>query len=164
MDLLTQIFPQIMGDATRARLGAALGAAGLAAGGSDGFVHRQNDVGNAQFARRARQAIAATGAAHAGDQPAAPQLGEQLFQIGKRDVLPRGDVGQRHRAGVGFDVGGIAGQVGHGHDRVSSLGAQPHGSSFSANRRFSLLFDPPPGVEKPQATGMPDGPGYRVPD
>ena len=89
-------------------LGAALGAAGLAAGGGDGLIHRHDDVGDAQFAGGTRQAIAAARAAHAGHQSAAPQLGEKLFQIGQRNVLALGDVGQATGLARPWGFGGIA--------------------------------------------------------
>ena len=81
MDLLAQFFPKIMGDAARAGLGAALGTVGAASCGRDRLIYRNNDVGDAKLARRPRQAIAAARTAHAGDQPAPPKLGEELFQI-----------------------------------------------------------------------------------
>ena len=84
MNLLSQLFPQIMGHAARPGLGAALAAAGLAAGGGDGLVHRQNNVGDAQLAAGPRQAIAAARSAHAGDQAAPAQLGEKLFDGARR--------------------------------------------------------------------------------
>ncbi len=51
MDLLTQFLPQIVGDAARARLGAALGTVGAAARGRDRLIHRHNDIGDAKLVR-----------------------------------------------------------------------------------------------------------------
>jgi len=45
-------------------------------------------------------APAAARAAHAADQPAAPELGEKLLQIGQRDLLALGDVDVASRGSV----------------------------------------------------------------
>ena len=60
-------------------------------------------------------------------------------------------------------VGGIAGQIGHCHHRITSLGAQPHDRFPSVTGRFSLLFHPPPGVERQRRVDAWYR-GYRVPE
>src|SRR6185436_16702202 len=47
-----------------------------------------------------REVIAAAGAPHAGNQLGAPQLAEELLEIGKRDVLTLADRRERNRAAV----------------------------------------------------------------
>jgi multidrug efflux pump subunit AcrA (membrane-fusion protein) len=55
----------------------------------------------------------------------AAQAGEQLLQIGQRDLLPVGDLGQGHSPAAAAILG-MRGQVGHRHHGVTSLGAQSH--------------------------------------
>ncbi len=139
MDLPPQLFPQIVGHAARRRAGAAHRASGMAARGRDRLVHGQDDVGDAYVGGGAAEAIAAAGPAHAFHQPAAAQLGEKLFQIGQRNLLALGDVGQRNRL-----VGRLVlGQVGHGHDGVTAFGAQSHGNTPDRSMRLFLAFRGP---------------------
>ena len=106
---------------------AALGAlaahrrSGLASGGADRLVDGQHDVRYADCLRRPGQQVAAAGPTHGAHQAATAQFCEQLFQVGQRDVLARGDFRQRHRGAVA-----VAGKVGHRHHRVSALGGQFH--------------------------------------
>jgi hypothetical protein len=88
------------------------------------LVHGQDDVGDGGVAGLAGQAVAAAGAPGADHQPFAAQPGEQLFEIGKRDLLTGGDLGQGHGPALRLVL--AAGQIGHGHHRVASLGAQAH--------------------------------------
>ena len=44
--------------------------------------------------------VAAAGAAHRAHQAAAPELGEELLQVGQRDLLALCDLGQRYRSHV----------------------------------------------------------------
>src|SRR5213082_2365446 len=63
VNLPAEFLPQIMGETTRSRAGAAFRAAGLAARRADRLVDGEDNVGDAQFARRAAQAIATAGTA-----------------------------------------------------------------------------------------------------
>ena len=81
MDLVAELFPQIVRQALAA-IGAATGGAHLrAARRLDRLVDRQDDFGHARVHRCTRQAIAAARTAHALDQFGAPQTREQLLKI-----------------------------------------------------------------------------------
>src|SRR3546814_16817785 len=69
--------------------------AGRAAGGTDRLVDRQDDVGDARLAGRMSEQVAAARPAHGTHKAAKPELGEELPQIGQRELLPLGAVGQR---------------------------------------------------------------------
>src|SRR5438094_6298691 len=75
------------------------------------------------------QEIAAARPAHAVDKAALAQLGEELLEIGQRNLLPRGDVGERHRP-----LAAALGEIDHRHDRVAAFGAELHGSALAARR------------------------------
>ena len=62
--------------------------------------------------------------AHAGHQIAAPQLGEQLLQVGQGDALALGNIGQGYGA-----VLRVQRQIEHGGDGVTAFGGQSHGST-----------------------------------
>ena len=98
MDLVAELFPQIVGEAAALVAGAAGRRARRAARGADRLVDREDDVGDARPVGAVRQEIAAARAAHALDQPADAQLGEELLEIGERDLLALGDLGQARRA------------------------------------------------------------------
>jgi len=100
-----------------------------AAGGAERRVHRQHDIGDPGLVRMPGQAIAAAGAAHALDQISPAQAREQLLQVGQRDFLAPRDLGEGHRP-----LAPVAGEIGHGHDRISALGAQTHGVSPESAR------------------------------
>src|SRR5260221_4321170 len=85
MNLIAELFPQIVGE-TAALIAAAAGRrARGAARRPDRLVDRPNDVRDAGLARRGSPQITAARAAHAAHQAAFAQLGEELFQIGQRD-------------------------------------------------------------------------------
>lgn len=119
VDGFVQVFPQVVGEA-----GGAVVAVGFAfaLGGVERVFCCRNDLRNVDLRGGRRQNIAAARAAKALDQLRAPQLAEQLFQIGKRDALPLAD-------GAEFDsaVSGVHGQIDHRRDGESAFGGQSHG-------------------------------------
>ncbi len=91
------LFPQVVGQATRA----VLHAAGLAAATADRaqrLVDRDHHIGDGGFSRGTREPVAAAGAAMRGDNPAPPQAGEDLLQISLGNLLAIGDFGHGHGA------------------------------------------------------------------
>src|SRR5690242_1248157 len=88
VDLMAQLFPEVVRQAAAAVAAAADRSAGLAADRLDPFLDREDNVGDAGVVAVVREQIAAARTAHAVDQTTAPQLGEKLFEIGERDLLP----------------------------------------------------------------------------
>ena len=121
VDLIAELFPQIVGETSGAIASAADRRAGSAAGGAYRLVDRQNNVGNPGLAAVVRQQITAARAAHALDEPILAQHREELLEVGQRDFLPFGDFGERDRVATA-----VLGKIDHCHHRVASLGAQPH--------------------------------------
>src|SRR5580704_7602347 len=130
MDLVAQFFPQIMGQTSAAVDAAAGYRAGGTSDGVDRLVDSQDDVGDARVVAMMRQQIAAARAAHALDQTAAAQLGEQLLEIRQRNLLPLGDFGKAHRLAIA-----VPRQIDHCHDRIAALGAEPHGFALAIRAR-----------------------------
>ena len=83
---------------------------------SDRLVDREDDVGDAGVVAVMREQIAAARPAHALDETAAAQLGEKLLEIGQRNLLPLGDLGERDRPAVA-----VPGEIDHRHHRVAAL-------------------------------------------
>src|SRR5437867_7213697 len=90
-DLVAQFLPQIVGKTSAAVAAAADRRARAAAHRMERLVDRNDDVGDPRLVAVVREEIAAAWPAHAADQPAATQFGEQLFEVGQRDLLPGGD-------------------------------------------------------------------------
>src|SRR3546814_20487056 len=65
--------------------------------------------------------VAAARPAHGTHKAATPELGEELLQIGQRDLLPLGDVGQRDRTALH-----MAGKIAQRHHGVATLRTQLH--------------------------------------
>ncbi len=65
-----------------------------AARGVQRLVHGDDDRRRWIASAGSREPVAAAGTAHALDQAAPAQAGEQLFEIGQGDLLARGDLGQ----------------------------------------------------------------------
>ncbi len=75
-----------------------------AAGSVHAFIDGIDNLGDKNLVTVPTQQVAATGgAAHAGHQLVAAQLGEQLLQVGQRYLLPAGYIGQTDRAGLGVN-------------------------------------------------------------
>src|SRR6516165_3632060 len=85
------------------------------------FVDREDDVCNARLTAVAGQKIAATRTTDAPDETALAQEGEQLLEIGQRDLLPFSDLRERN-----WIAAGVLGEIDHCHDGIPPLGAQPH--------------------------------------
>src|SRR6202030_395235 len=69
VDLIAELFPQIMSETPGAIAAAADRRAGSATGGAYRLVDRQNDIGNPGLAAVMRQQITAPRTAHALDEP-----------------------------------------------------------------------------------------------
>lgn len=119
MDLQAQVTPQVVRQAGVA--GVAITQA-LALGGVDGFIDRVDHLGYLDALHVAGQLIAATWTTNAGNQVAAAQFGEQLFEVRQGNALALGDIGQGHRPSLR-----VQGQVEHGGHRVSAFCSQSHG-------------------------------------
>src|SRR5690348_3709282 len=140
VNLIAELFPEIMRQAATLVAGATRGGARRAAGGADRLVDRKDNIGNARSGRAMREEIAAARAAHALDEVGAAQLRKQLLEIGERDFLTLGDLGEGDRL-----ARAVLGEIDHGHHRVTPLRAQPHSLAL-------LLSVPkPPGIDAPRA-------------
>jgi hypothetical protein len=92
-----------------------------ALGGVQWLVDRENDVRDADLARRARKRIAAAGATGALDQLMTAQLAEQLLEIRQRNLLALADACQGDRPVVLAQ-----GQIDHRRNRETTLSCQTH--------------------------------------
>src|SRR5262249_33250263 len=95
--------------------------AGFTSDRVDRLVDREDDVGDARRVAPMRQQIAATRPADALDEAAAPQLGEQLLEIGQRNLPPFRALGQADPPPVA-----VLGEIDHRHDRVATASTEPH--------------------------------------
>ena len=123
MDLLTEVAPQVMGQA---------GIAGvttpepLATGGIDRFVDRVDNLSNLDTGHVARQLITSARPAHTGDETPTAKLGKQLLEIGKRNSLALGNVGQGNRPMLRMQR-----KIKHGGNGITAFGGQSHRSAPS---------------------------------
>ena len=140
-DLPAHLLPEVVGQALLALEHAAL-ALGVAAGGAQRLVHGHDNVGDVGLRGGPGQPIAAAGTARTLHQTAPPQPREELFQIGERDLLAYGDLGQGDGAAALLGAVLTARQVGHGHDSVAAFGAEAHGPVLP--RAFFRAFDEGP--------------------
>src|SRR5689334_21966512 len=83
MDLVAELFPEVMGQAARLAAATPRRRAGRAARGSNRLVDGKDDIGDAGLVRAMAKEIATARPAHALDQTGDPQLGEKLLEIGK---------------------------------------------------------------------------------
>ena len=88
----------------------------------DALAHRTDHIGDAQLLGIMPQAVAASRTAHALHESGASQPAEQLFQVGLRNALSVGDVGERRRPLVR-----VQRDIEYCRDGVSPLGRQAHG-------------------------------------
>src|SRR5712691_11326082 len=126
VDLIAQFLPEIMGQTSAAIAAAADRFAGGTSHRVERLVDRDDNVGNPDLVAVMPQAIAAAGPAHAADQATAPQLGKELLEIGERDLLPFGDLGERDRVAAA-----VPGEVDHRHHRIAAPGADLHGCALA---------------------------------
>src|SRR4051794_16547758 len=131
VDLIAQLFPKIVGQTSAAIAAAADRRTGATSNRPDRLVDGGDDVGDPRLVAAVRQQITAARAAHAFNQPAAAQLGEELLQIAERDFLPLGNLGERHRAAIA-----MLRQIDHRHHRIAAFGAEPHGFALATRRRL----------------------------
>src|SRR5215469_13539059 len=82
VDLITQLFPEIVRGAAGPIAAAPDRRAGCTACSADRLVDGKHDVGDAGLATVMGEEIAAPGAAHALDEPALAQHREELLKIG----------------------------------------------------------------------------------
>ena len=118
MQIIAQLGPQMMRQAGVALLAIALA---LATRHVEMLVHRVDDLPDAQLPVRLCQAVAAAGPTHAGHQPLAAQPRKQLLEVGQRQALALGDVGQPHRA-----LTRVQREIEHGSDCITSTGGELH--------------------------------------
>ena len=86
------------------------------------LINGTNDVGDGDCADIPTEVIAATGAAHAGDEIAFSEFAEQLLKVRKRDALPLADACERDRTMLM-----VHGDVEHRGDGKTAFGGQSHG-------------------------------------
>src|SRR5579885_2874768 len=110
MDLVAELFPEIMGETAALAATAAHRRARRAARGADRLIDRQDDVGDARFVRAMTEQVAAARTAHALDEAGGAQLGEELLEIGERDLLPLRDLRKRDRTALA-----VLGEIDHRH-------------------------------------------------
>src|SRR5207245_2077606 len=84
----------------------------------------EDDIGNTGLAAVVSEKIAAARTAHALHEPALSQHGEKLLEVGQRNFLPFGDLGERNRVALA-----VLGEIDHCHNCVPAFGAQPHDPS-----------------------------------
>src|SRR5690606_23617726 len=96
-----------------------------AIGGIQWFVYRENNVCNSNIARQLGQRVSPAWPTNTIDQFMPTQFTEELFKIGKRDILPLADRGQRNWSALLAQ-----GQIDHGCDGEAPFGCQPHDGSF----------------------------------
>jgi hypothetical protein len=89
--------------------------------GVERLVHRAHDIRDRDGIRRLREVVAPARPARARHERGAPQLAEELLEIGKRNVLPLADGRERHRAAVLTQR-----QVHHRGHRKPSLRSESH--------------------------------------
>ena len=125
VDLVAQLFPQIMRQTPAAIGHTALAGIGIATCHANRLIHGHHNIGYAQQIGAARQHVTAAGSAHALDQTGLAQFAEQLLQIGQGNILTVGNIGERH--GVVFSVhDGAAGEIHHRHNRIAAFGTKFH--------------------------------------
>ena len=83
-------------------------------------VELADDLGDRDLVRRSGKLVPALGAALAGDQAAAAELGEDALEELRRDVLGRGELLGRRQAGWRRR------ELRHRPERVVDLGRDPH--------------------------------------
>src|SRR5262249_24427301 len=95
MNLVAELLPEIVGEATALIAAAADRGSRGAACRADRLVDGKDDVGDPRLRRGMSQAVAAARPAHALDEAALAQPREELLEIGERNLLPLGDLGER---------------------------------------------------------------------
>src|SRR5690606_30930722 len=118
VNLVAQILPQMLRETGFTLLRVTLA---LTFGSVHRFIHRVDDVDDANELGRPAQTVAPTGPAHAGHQVVAPQFREQLLEIGEGNTLTLGDICQVHRAGICMNR-----QIQQRSHGVSAFGCQTH--------------------------------------
>src|SRR5215471_967284 len=118
LNLSSQFFPEVMREAAAGSAKTTLGAIGTAARRFDRFVNGNNNVCNSCLRCRLCQAVTAFGATSSDNQSAAPQLHEQLLEIGQRYLLALGNFRQGNMAISTHPR--MPGKVRHSHDGVPS--------------------------------------------
>jgi hypothetical protein len=123
--LVVERRPQVVGHAAAFVLAVFLAAT---LGRVERLVDRGDDIGDRDLGELAGERVAAARAAHALDQSVAPQLAEQLLEIGKRDALALADSGKRYRT-----LAAVHGEIEHRGYRKPSLRGQSHGALLASN-------------------------------
>src|SRR3569832_539815 len=114
MNLHAEVSPQFVGKATVAVLAVFLAAA---AGDVHTLVNGGDDIRHRYLFRRPGQPITAARTTGAGDETAATQAREDLFQVGERYSLTCRNIRECHRP-----IHLVYGQIHHSGDRVAAFG------------------------------------------
>ncbi len=114
MDLSAQVFPQVVGQADFTILTVP---STTALRGIHRFVDGVDNLGDENRISASPQLVTAARTAHANDQGALPEFGEQLFQVRLRNRLSLGNLSQAHGPLLI-----VQRQVQHRRDRVSAFG------------------------------------------
>src|SRR6266436_7873736 len=141
VDLIAELLPQIVGRASGAIAAAAHWGAGGTTRRAYRLIDREDNIGDAGLAAVVREKITAARTSDALDEAALPQHREELLEVGQRNFLPFGDLGERDGVSAA-----VLGEIDHCHDGIASLGAQPHGSVLrrpKSNSQPSSLPLPP---------------------
>src|SRR5260221_9515386 len=88
MDLIAELFPEIMGEAARLAAAAADGRARRTARGADRLVLREDHVGDARLVGAITREISAPEGPPSPYKARGAQLVEVLHEVGKGDILP----------------------------------------------------------------------------
>src|SRR5438874_1475381 len=138
--------PQKPGGAGSARV-ALVGARDTLGRQRDEAVHRRDRALEGQhylvhldLVRRARQAVAAVGAAGGRDEPGALQVGHDVLQVGEREPL-----GRRDRLERGRLVGMVASELDHEPHPVLRLRREDHRRNPSSGVGLIWVVRPPDG-------------------
>src|SRR5437764_14015635 len=88
---------------------------------ADRLVDSEDNVGNSDLGPIMGEKIPSTWTSYAFHEPAFAQHGKELLEIGQRNLLPLGDLGERDRFAYS-----VLREIDHRHDGVAALSAQPH--------------------------------------
>jgi hypothetical protein len=118
VDLLAEIIPQFMRQAALALLAVTRT---VAARGFNRLINCRDNLGDRDAVGGPTEGVPAARSTSASDEIPPSQAREQLFEVGQRDILPRRDLVQGHRSGLGME-----GKIQHRGDGVTSFTGELH--------------------------------------
>src|SRR4051795_12565571 len=131
---------------------------GDALDGGDRPLERLDDLGHGDLLGVAGEQVAAARAAPALDQPRLAQAGDEVLQIGQRQPVGLGDLGQRNgrlavaRGELDEDADAVFGLGGEHHERlIPTCGLGYLTPRSWPRRRWPSRFRPPAPAPRPQA-------------